>query len=263
IKSVKHVVGSIYSRNKTTFLSHGFDYDDVLNIGKFLGLLWTATKIGPNTVVTNEYDKHIILMHFLTQKLNLFMNRINRKFQVTNNLSNEVGVEGNLLETLTADERVLNNPENAVALADDKPEVSPADQLDLDMKQLNVVEQDLSGIKNLLADKPINREDLAIRKRRKETKRRILSKRVDALRGALATEKSSKRTYSRTLKKELTKNLPAYKDKLAYCAVSGDVGFDVRKAARKMCKKYGIEYLEWAKAYIAAHPTVEHGFVLR
>ena len=55
-----------------------------------------------------------------------------------------------------------------------------------------------------------------------------------------------KATVSR-LQLKLNKDPYKYKKELVYYAISKHVGLDVRKKARKYCKKYGIDYIEVAK----------------
>lgn len=68
---------------------------------------------------------------------------------------------------------------------------------------------------------------------------------------------------SMMMKHKLESNLPAYRDRLAELATSKVVDFIVRKKARSVCKKNGIDYVVWAKEQIRSKNLSESDFVLK
>jgi hypothetical protein len=76
-------------------------------------------------------------------------------------------------------------------------------------------------------------------------------------------ESESERIIKRNqMRSKLEANLPEFKGKLAEIATSKVVEFKVRKKARMMCQKYGIDYLTWARAQIKSRNLNENDFVL-
>ena len=72
-------------------------------------------------------------------------------------------------------------------------------------------------------------------------------------------EKMSKRRIH-DLRKELDKDAFKHADALSYYSVSKFVAGDVRKKARSVCKKHGINYQEWAHNYLNTHDCDESNF---
>jgi hypothetical protein len=72
-------------------------------------------------------------------------------------------------------------------------------------------------------------------------------------------ERKAKADAMRTL---LESNIDKYKDQLAEMATSKVVDFQVRKKARQLCRKHGIDYIAWAKAQIATRNLNDVDFVL-
>jgi hypothetical protein len=72
----------------------------------------------------------------------------------------------------------------------------------------------------------------------------------------------TRKTKTNAMRKELNDNIEKYRDKLAYLATSKVVDFEVRKKARKLCRKHNIEYVAWAKERIASGRLSEVDFVL-
>lgn len=65
------------------------------------------------------------------------------------------------------------------------------------------------------------------------------------------------------MKFKLGANIGQYSDRLAEIATSKLVEFSVRKKARSMCKKNGIDYIAWAKEQIRVRNLNEGDFILK
>lgn len=73
--------------------------------------------------------------------------------------------------------------------------------------------------------------------------------------------KMSKKT-KRLLKKELEQNIDEYADELQRIATSKYVDYNLRKAARNMCKKNNLNYIQWAESLINKNNLDRNDFVL-
>lgn len=60
----------------------------------------------------------------------------------------------------------------------------------------------------------------------------------------------------------LEENLDDYRDKLSELATLKLTEYDIRKKARSICKKHGIDYIGWAKSQIKERNLSTHDFVL-
>ncbi len=77
---------------------------------------------------------------------------------------------------------------------------------------------------------------------------------------ALESKVSELKTKIMRLKLEL--NIDAHADKLAYMATSKMVDFGVRKKARSICRKNGIDYIAWASKQVNDLDANESDFIL-
>jgi hypothetical protein len=64
------------------------------------------------------------------------------------------------------------------------------------------------------------------------------------------------------LRSILEENLDDYRDKLSELATLKLTEYDIRKKARSICKKHGIDYIAWAKSQIKERNLSTHDFVL-
>jgi hypothetical protein len=90
-----------------------------------------------------------------------------------------------------------------------------------------------------------------------DTHEEIISPKIEKIQKSL-----DKLTY-RVMKAELTGNISKYADRLAEIATSKSVDYNVRKKARSICKKNGIDYISWAKTKIEDSHVDPHNFTLR
>jgi hypothetical protein len=67
---------------------------------------------------------------------------------------------------------------------------------------------------------------------------------------------------SSVMRLRLQSNIGAYSERLSEIATSKLVEFSVRKKARSVCKKNGIDYIAWAKAQIRTKNLSEGDFIL-
>ena len=72
----------------------------------------------------------------------------------------------------------------------------------------------------------------------------------------------TRKARTNAMREELNGNIDKYRDKIAQLATSKMVDFEVRKKARKLCRKHDIDYLAWAKEQIALNHLDEVDFVL-
>ena len=64
----------------------------------------------------------------------------------------------------------------------------------------------------------------------------------------------------REMRVDLEANIGKHADSLAYYSVSKFVAGDIRKKARALCKKHGIDYQGWARDYLNTHDCDESNF---
>jgi hypothetical protein len=66
-----------------------------------------------------------------------------------------------------------------------------------------------------------------------------------------------------SMRRKLEDNIPQFEGQLAEMATSKQIEFKVRKKARSICRKHGIDYINWAKNQIKLRNLDENDFILR
>jgi hypothetical protein len=192
-RCMRYVTKIIFAKNREVLMKHGFDYDDMLNIIKVLGVQFVNHPFEGETPKDTSY----ILLRHTMQRVGTFFQFLNRKFRI-----------GERHLDLNLDDVFFNDP---------------------------MGEQEDYPIADYVPD---------------DTQPEFFE------------SKEERRVKLDAMRENLEENIDQYRDRLAEMATSKLVEYSVRKKAREMCRKYGIDYLNWAKGQIAARNLNSTDFVL-
>lgn len=198
-RCMSYVAKIIFVKNKDVLMKTGFDYEDMLNVVKVLGLQFVNHPFVGKTPKDTSY----VLMRHTMQRISTFFQFLNRKFRIS--------------------ERHLEiNFEDMEQATDGWEESVPDAVFD---SEFTIFESDLDPEQKMIQEQV----------------------RQDKL---------------QEMRSRLTDNLDEYKDKLSEIATSKIAAYPVRKKARDICRKNGIDYVGWAKQQIAARNLNAVDFVL-
>ena len=211
-KIVKYMTAHYFNKNDAILRASGFDFEDMHNISQFFALAFSGTKYEAKT----KHDEILLLSNFLSQRLSRLVTWVVKKFD-----TNEIVLSSCPLESCAS-------PEPVETSEDDKT-----------LDSLDLVNYRISKAGNDMAKKS------ALMRQKRELVRWVITKKTEDREKRLATKAALA-----LAKKKLNKNIKKYRNILCYYATVKFVSKDVRKYARLYCRKYGINYIEWAKERI-------------
>lgn len=224
-KIIKFMAAKYFYGNRRMLSINGFEYDDIMNIVS----LFTVTFFGLVAANKSHYN-NTLLMRFISQRMHNFINWVTKKFHV-----NDVNlVYADNYEYLSSS---LSNPNtiivDGVTMWGTQHSPAITDALKNWYNQLDYVDQQLK-----------HNKDFALKHQRK-----YLLKQIERLHQQLQQYSQQKMVFKQ-LRDKLHANPQQYSEQLSYYATIKHVSADVRKVARLICKKYCIDYKEWAKKKI-------------
>lgn len=237
---VKYLAYWSFKKNSQVFLRHGFDIDDLLSICTVFRIHFAYYGFEGET----SKDTNYVFMKYVNNRLLSFCNSLESKFK-----TKEAFLDG-YLEELPRSVEILD--ERSLI---DGNQLSKKDEEFLLQEQIEIKEGALKALKE--GESPSEKEVWKKTQEIKKLKRKALaSKRKES------KEKAEKEKRTEEYKNELYSNIDKYRDKLAYLATFKNIEHAVRKKARSICKKSGINYIEWAENEINNKNISRELFVL-
>lgn len=253
-KTINYISHFYYKKHMGVYQMAGFDFDDIHNIALMFGLIFSG--YGQKFETTKDF--YTIMMRFISQRMFQMAGWVIKKFQLNelapkqiqsfdpltdNNLlaprSNSAGTSFKLHNNIVID---------GVYMYESGP-IPDEEQIRRTENTIDILEAQYSVVNG----NPRNTSD---REQSKRTKRKIKRK-LKTAEKTLAESQKKKREIRKKqkekyeiLKQELHENWHKHIDELAYYSVSRFVSSGVRKSARTICKKYNIDYEEWAQKQI-------------
>jgi hypothetical protein len=215
----------------------GYSEDDVRSIVQLFACCFT----GMDVAYRDKKHYHYLMMKFISQRFDGFVGWLGRKIPYT-----EDAFDGR-----TA---------SAVAPIDSS---SPGQPRDIENSYLHAYDPEVAyevGTVNI-AEKLEDLEDLVDRAENnlisaklwgdkdEITQARILLDKATACQSAVkkvkVTEDERQSELSKTLRATLDRDPGRYREQLCFYATYRGTSYDVRRAARSACKRYGIDYVKW------------------
>lgn len=217
VRCIKFLAKNSFMKNKTDLLKLGFDYEDMYNICLTFGLSFAVEDLSK---FNTDKDLYYVLMRFVNQRLESFFITLDRKFHYKESYT-DVSIESIGLNNLEVIKESTVIPEY---INDNITQKSLEEEFDSLYKEYEVASgHEKANLKRMLAVT--------------EDKIKEFEVMVEDSHKAI---KSNLAKFKPMLKEDLSK----YSEKLAYLATYKKVEHPVRKKARLLCKKNGINYVE-------------------
>lgn len=215
-KIITYMTNKYYMINKSLLLSIGYNFDDLRNIVA----VYAATFLGSDAEADSERGKNLIMMRYIDQRMDRFVKWASKKFGV-----GEVVSYTSLIEDYKYEySDTLNN----VIEIDGVPMWGKETPISIREQIINI---DLE-LEDLSCSGPNPEREKVLRKERQDLKKKYNK------------ENGKNRNLIKKLRAELNENWEDHKDTLAFYATSKHVAEDMRRAARKYCRKFDINYIE-------------------
>lgn len=251
-KCISHVARSMFTKHQVRLINCGFEQEDVRSITSIYGLTFMATK--PETETSR--DMYMLMFNYISQRWSNFLIRLDIKF-FNNEHIGEVRIDGSMLSKGSGYKVGYSDIERPISeskLAQDDPNLLAvingegseflakpiADQIDILKDSVQEIKTELRRYIH-----PKTREHMVYRNKLK-VHLKAAREELAALRKKVSDEKKA----LSKLKSKLAEDPKKYAERLAFLATSKHISVDVRKNAQKMCRKYAINYVMWAKNHI-------------
>lgn len=232
------VYGKIFSWN-------GFDRDDIRSIVSIFAACFTGLGVKKKS----KRDYYYLMMSFVQQRMEFFMSCVIRKFQV-----NDVSCH-NVLSTarpaiydfesadtpldLLASSEAISQFVSGSAEAPEQSYRERAEEVEDRVEILKIQHSD--AVES-------NRPEQEVEAYRRAVDR--LTNVAQSYRQEANKEVRKERALTTALKKRLAEDPAKYADQLSYYATYKGVPYDVRRAARNICKRHGIDFVAWVKGHV-------------
>lgn len=203
-KICAYMAGRCFVGNKSTLLSRGYDYPDILSISKVFGATYVGAKYN-HADKSHKTDKNF-MMRYIGHRLNKFVYWAVKKMKDDEVIDRKISLTNN---------QAINNVSSAAI-------TERYDNLTL-LDEINFMEEDLAEEKS-------------------STRRHHLKNKLKNKRKLYIKNRSEQRNLTKILKEKLNANHGDLADTLAYYASTKSVSMDVRKVARRYCDKFNINY---------------------
>ena len=214
-KVVAYMAGVYFNRYRHLLVNHGFEYEDVHSIVTVFGLTYWGHSSPPERNKT----AFMFMMRYVGQRMQTFVRWVSRKFSAD---EVQVMTSGNF--QFLSDQSIFD--------AGIHEETEPDDQ--------DYLIEEIAALEKILVDDEV--PDRYV-KRTLKTSKKILT----AQQKIRLQERKEQDALTKDLKSRLEADPKAYSEQLCYYATSKHVGKDVRNRARVMCRRYGIDYVQWLK----------------
>jgi hypothetical protein len=212
-RCIKFLSKNVFIKNRSDLLNLGFDYDDMYNICLTFGLAFATEDLSN---FKTDKDLYYVLMRYVNQRLESFLITLDRKFHYKESYT-DVSIESIGMNNLDLNLGPSSNDNS------DEMEI-----MNTEYDKLYILFEKSEGL-----DKKRLAKELA----RKKTD-------IDKLEYTKQSISKMSKQKLNNYKKELNENVHNYSEKLAYLATYKKVEHSVRKKARLLCKKSGINYTE-------------------
>ena len=248
-RTINYISGHFYRKFMGVYRMAGFDLEDICSTASIFGLMFA----GYNKEYDTTRDFYNVMMRFVSQRLLRMAGWMIKKFQLDELSPKQIKTIDPLfinavsLGAVSRQDDQRHNYHNNIIIDGvylfERDPVTDSENIRRLENTIDLLEQQYETITSNEAQDKMDKINIKISKREAE-------KALGSL--ELQKKKNTKiqRDRYKVLKKELNENWPEYTDKLAYYSVSRFVSFGVRKSARSFCKKYGINYSEWADQQI-------------
>lgn len=227
------VYGKIFSWN-------GFDRDDIRSIVSLFASCFTGFGIKKKS----KRGYYYLMMRFVQQRMEFFVRCVIRKFHVDDTSCQNV-IHSRLAPTLGDDTSLLEFLASSEAVAQfltgfsAEPEQSyreRAEEVEDQIEILKIRHQD--AIDSCRPEQEVEAYRRAVDR---------LTNVAQSYRQEANKEIRKERALTAALKKRLSEDPQRYADQLSYYATYKGIPYDVRRAARKICKRHGIDFVAWVK----------------
>jgi hypothetical protein len=215
-----------FHSNQGLFTINGFEYEDILSIVTIFALTFWGMPCGAN----DERGKYLLMMRFISQRMHNFVNWVAKKFHV-NDVNITYTGDYEQLHSHMADKNTIEI--NGIPMWGLIREPSLSDRIKQLYDQVDEIDRQIE-----------KSHDNKLIQQRKAVFRQLMAAR------RTYRDKYYQKEPLQKMRNELDRNPAKYADQLSYYATTKHVSADVRKAARLTCKRYGINYVEWAKSKI-------------
>ena len=226
------VYGKILSWN-------GFDREDIRSIVMTFCLCFTGIEKLANAKSKKDY--YYLMMNFVNQRMEYFISCVMRKFQISDVVNYNVA----------GTHAVGSSQEEFIGMvAEEHREPGPAEE-ESEMtlpENISYLEDQLEVIKLRFTEaEEAGKKDQAVQL--KDAIGRMMTV-IQSYREEHNESVQADRALSADLKKRLADNPKAHSEKLCYYATYKGIPYDVRRAARNVCRRHGIDYISWAKSRV-------------
>lgn len=259
-RTINYISKYFYRRHRGTYQMAGFDLEDIHSIATMFGLVFS----GYGQRYETPKDFYTVMMRFISQRMHRMAGWVIKKFQINelaprqlihsdplaiNGTNHDFGDQTyNLHNGIVIEGVHMTSPISLPADEDIRSLTAVVDLLEMEYDNQSKICENSSAPES----KKARTAKGEIRNKLREAESRLSeTKRIRRI-----CRKEQKESY-KVLKKELHANWHLYVDQLAYCSVSKYVSSGVRKSARSVCRKYGIDYTGWAKQQIQDHKLTE------
>jgi hypothetical protein len=223
-KTVKYMTARYFNGYKSFLKGNGFDRDDLENIINLFGLAFMGM---PQKEGIESRDLYGLMMRFIQQKCNFFLETIGRKFNSNDTIivsfDHFSGIEGSKPQQEDEESRA-EWLDNSIFMIEEKMKTCSTDERFTLKMTRNEFKKELTK-----ANDSIDKKKREFNGSRKET--------LDKLRQLFLADPHK------------------YSNQLSHYATTKHVSKDIRKKARLMCNKYGIDYKKWLKEKLNDYAT--------
>lgn len=218
-KAVKYMASKYYMKHKDLFAVHGFEYEDILSIATVFGLTYMGIDVEISDP-RNGRAKYLIMMRYISQRMNNLVKWIAKKFN--------------------ADDAWVMTLEKFTG-AVDKYSADLSKERDIATEEdLLMAQRDAMDAVNADLDRGEDSEELLAQKD-------LIMGNIKAAKKRIAKNNKKRKSLTAKLRKRLAARPKKYREQLCYYATSKHTSKEVRRKARGLCRKYGIDYIEWLK----------------
>lgn len=229
IKICKYAAGKCYYGNESFLLTNGYDLDDISSLATIFGACYLGYQ--DKTVAYDKRRSNLMMIAYILQRINRFMSWTSAKFQsseIVSRVSDTVGMSLYSDNSTTVDDTVMYGIEDTKS------------DMDVLMDLLEESEECTNKIRKKKVDENISK-----------------------LKSKISTARSESKATDTLNKISIKENPAKYAESLAWYAATKHVSYDVRRAARRYCVKYNIDYKTMITDLIAKSDYDKSNFDLK
>lgn len=236
-KIIQHLTDRQMNVYGKILLWNGFDREDVHSVINIFAACFT----GLGQTAKTKRDYYYLMMNFVNQRMEFFIGCVMRKFQVNDVVCQNVlaaGRPSHVWGQEMSDEELLSSE-----AAKDAHFVDIFDESQMSDTENIAYLEDKLEIMKLQKEKYESTENI-------EEAIDNTSAIIDAYKHEQNKNARENKTLFLNLKQRLSSNPLRYADQLSYYATYKGIPYEIRKVARSICKKYHIDFINWAKKHV-------------